>query len=699
MTVVARGIVVGAVGPTPTRRRVDGSMQWNYGPDEAASSIRVWLVPSGSASLLLHADSKDRLLLQPAFYVLWTLLCVAWLACVLRRHRRVAAWAPLYAACVVSLVFGALVVVAWTLQWLRAYDYELSHFPGGVFDSTTRMSGWYDLAGHLEMAACGCALACIVAAREGVRRRTRWLLAAVGACLGLLLWEVVLRSSPEIAGPANSFDLVVAACAAAALYGILGTIRASWPRRGNPSRVAGIGFWSALCVATVWLTYRWREIGQASHEVAVSQHRMGLMTDDRLAFLYSDAGVYAREWVLDMPFVLVTTIVDLVPLIVLAAAARALYRARPDSGIVFGADRDPAAYVIIFLFAQFVGGSYVQVLPPVAALGNVVALVLLLLIIRPASPTFWRRNFLLAGVPSDERARRAIVRMDAIAAGNEFGDAGAATADPEPTMTLLWNDVQRASASDPAAANYDAPGTGVLTRWARHARSGFLHSRPAPLKADEERHPGDLALSFGPCDSWWENGATAVRLAVPIALILGTQYVYLTVAANGGSALGAWPFGSFSFVFWVLEEIAFWLVAAFTVGALFAHLPGRTGMLKGAVVGLTYSASVLAAQLVPLGPDVLSWVYIAVSTSLYLALVGLALDAYSLRGATSVPLQLTRYYRLGDPRSLAGYVTPLVLAVLFLAQQLISGDAHDQVGKILEFAPQVLPQARGAAGG
>ena len=137
-------------------------------------------------------------------------------------------------------------------------------------------------------------------------------------------------------------------------------------------------------------------------------------------------------------------------------------------------------------------------------------------------------------------------------------------------------------------------------------------------------------------------------------------------------------------------------MGAFTVGALFAHLPGRTGLVKGAVVGVVYAMSVLATELLPLESDVLSWLFISTSTGLYLALVGLALDAYALRTASSLPLQLRRHYRIGDPRSWAGYVTPIVLAVLFLAQQLISGDASDQVNQLLEFAPNVM---RGASNG
>jgi hypothetical protein len=59
-----------------------------------------------------------------------------------------------------------------------------------------------------------------------------------------------------------------------------------------------------------------------------------------------------------------------------------------------------------------------------------------------------------------------------------------------------------------------------------------------------------------------------------------------------------------------------------TIAESAPYLPGRTGVLKGAGLGAIYGLSQFADNLLPGPYDVLGWLFIAASTTLYLCAVG-----------------------------------------------------------------------------
>jgi hypothetical protein len=220
--------------------------------------------------------------------------------------------------------------------------------------------------------------------------------------------------------------------------------------------------------------------------------------------------------------------------------------------------------------------------------------------------------------------------------------------------------------------------------------------KPQPLvRLPQGLSPKDLALSLGPGDNWWKNGLLAVRLGAIFATLPVGYYLYVLVTARARIMLATYTFGVFKLFQGLVDEAAFWLVAAFVMGLLYPYLWGRNGAIKGAFLALIYAIGMgLVALLQTLfgqGGGA-SWLFRLLQLVLYLVALGVLIDWFTLKEHHFYWKQILDHYNLQDTRTLVGYLSPLTLALLGLAQQILSGAASQSiVTEILKGITQALP--------
>jgi hypothetical protein len=141
----------------------------------------------------------------------------------------------------------------------------------------------------------------------------------------------------------------------------------------------------------------------------------------------------------------------------------------------------------------------------------------------------------------------------------------------------------------------------------------------------------------------------------------------------------------------LLAEISFWLAAALVMGCLYSYLPGRNGVLKSLSLTGLYVATLTIGTLLLRGGEV-TWIFRSLQLLLFLAALGFRLDWMTVTGAGLYWEHLIEYYRLRDVRVLAGSASSLLLALLAIGQQLLSGDAQQAVTELIRSFSSLLPQ-------
>jgi hypothetical protein len=211
--------------------------------------------------------------------------------------------------------------------------------------------------------------------------------------------------------------------------------------------------------------------------------------------------------------------------------------------------------------------------------------------------------------------------------------------------------------------------------------------------------PNDIALSAGPQQTWYENGLFTFRTGVVLALLpVGFfLYVVLTRDVKGLVAPQSY-FEVLNIVGYFLDEVAFWLVAAFVFGCLYAYLPGSNGVLKGTALAVVYALSSGVAMLLNtwLGADVgTTWLSRPLQLFLFLVSLGVLVDLRTLRSHGIYWRNLISLYNLGDFRIAITYLSPLLIAIFTIGQQLFSGAAQDAVVQIIKTIPSIIPSSTG----
>jgi heme/copper-type cytochrome/quinol oxidase subunit 3 len=202
----------------------------------------------------------------------------------------------------------------------------------------------------------------------------------------------------------------------------------------------------------------------------------------------------------------------------------------------------------------------------------------------------------------------------------------------------------------------------------------------------------DRVLSLGPEPTWWLNARLAVRWGAVLAIVPLAYYVYVFSSHLGQTLSFDTGYRVIGAVTGVAGELAFWLVGSLIFGALFPHLPGRNGILKGLSLGSIYLIASLAAVVGFHENYNPQWSFRAFEFLLYLATLGIVFDWRTLGARHGNWRQLLDYYQVKDFRAVTAYAVPVVLSVAVIAQQLHNGDAHDAIISIIKGFSGTAPQ-------
>jgi len=209
------------------------------------------------------------------------------------------------------------------------------------------------------------------------------------------------------------------------------------------------------------------------------------------------------------------------------------------------------------------------------------------------------------------------------------------------------------------------------------------------VRLTENDVSSDLALAFGPKNSWWENGIEAVRTGaflavVPIAFFV---YVFITSQGAGGWSLST-SFAITGLVTALTYEVSFWLVAAFSLGSLFPFIPGHNGPVKGAVLAAIYIGAHAGAALIGIPGNAL-WQVRSFQLLLFLMLLGALLDHKTVEAAGFHWGELMALYDLPNTSTLVTQVLPLVGSVIAVVGQLLFGQTQAATENLIVATRQV----------
>ena len=142
-------------------------------------------------------------------------------------------------------------------------------------------------------------------------------------------------------------------------------------------------------------------------------------------------------------------------------------------------------------------------------------------------------------------------------------------------------------------------------------------------------------------------------------------------------------------------EIARWLSTAFVFGLLYPRLPGWIGPLKGLGLAAVWIAGASATEVGNRWLDAGTgrvWTFPALQMLLFLVALGTAYDHATLVRAGLGWSGLQTLYGVERTRSFVLAAVPIVLAVLAIGQQAVSGTGLEFVRSVVESVPVALPE-------
>jgi hypothetical protein len=213
-------------------------------------------------------------------------------------------------------------------------------------------------------------------------------------------------------------------------------------------------------------------------------------------------------------------------------------------------------------------------------------------------------------------------------------------------------------------------------------------------------NPKSIDLGPGPRTSAWANAVVAVdrgwRLAIPFIIFDAVLTIRTAVQASPNSL----PSAGDLFLL-LVNDVVFWLVAAFTLGYGYVWLRGRNGVVKGVLLAAVAISAEAITALLQLGLGQQSgspWQAVSLRgwlLLLFLAALGARLDVETLRNHELDWPQLDKAYQVERMRFVVVYVAPLLLAVLGVVQQVRSGQGEEALRQALENAPRLFPGSGG----
>jgi hypothetical protein len=195
-----------------------------------------------------------------------------------------------------------------------------------------------------------------------------------------------------------------------------------------------------------------------------------------------------------------------------------------------------------------------------------------------------------------------------------------------------------------------------------------------------------------------DNPLDNTRLAVKISAILAivpVAYFAATAISNLPHSLQN-STGAIFLVAGILSQLAGWLAAGVIFSIINNRLPGWCGPVRALIVCIVWFAvgftvNGLQDWLQP-GSGGRSWTFFGLQLLLFLIAFGVIWDACILDGGLSWSSvdRLREAYRIQQARSLALYAIPLLLALIALGQQVVSGNGVEFVKSALSVVPAVL---------
>jgi hypothetical protein len=231
---------------------------------------------------------------------------------------------------------------------------------------------------------------------------------------------------------------------------------------------------------------------------------------------------------------------------------------------------------------------------------------------------------------------------------------------------------------------------------------------PLTVPLPQRAPPEAVALALGPTGDWWKNGVESIKLAWPLIAVP----LVFSASVMIGDIIDRWSMAMLfqspvGVVTNVVRETVFWMVSAFSLGALLAYLPFRNSPMKGLALASVYIVPLLALQVIAQVVDVLfevgqpfqleisDWSFRGFELVLVLMAVGVRLDSMSVRDSVA---RLVPLYGLDDVRYAIVYIAPVALTIVLVGGQLFRGDASSAVQTILENATNLVPSGGGIPG-
>jgi len=415
-------------------------------------------------------------------------------------------------------------------------------------------------------------------------------------------------------------------------------------------------------------------------EIAITRLRASLASTDSATQLIS---ILPGE-LLVYPAAVATRLLDFLPFLALAALLALLHAARDSSIGVVLPSSPPARFVLALIFATLVVGLSGNIYGTTLPISFAVALVTLTGLLTNR----------LADVEEEIRDSN----------GHSIDRVGSIVVDHQRELLARARDIDRLRRARAAAyAEYAADKLDysayrkrldTLEAQIEQIREDGSSSYPATerVKLPANRWPHGLALTVGPAGSWWGNGIDAAKTGAVASLAPLAVYCYvlLTRVPSEVSTF----LGSVDIVRGLLQEVAFWLIAAFVFGCAYAHLPGENGMLKAITLTAVYVVAGGAGALVSSwsgNPPQLGWVFRGWELLLFLSIIGLWLDRKTVISGGLYWRDVLDSYRVRPARAVVTYLVPLIVSLIGIGQQLLSGDAHTALVEAVNSLSNLIP--------
>ncbi|MEJ7784621.1 MAG: hypothetical protein WKF96_07445 [Solirubrobacteraceae bacterium] len=211
--------------------------------------------------------------------------------------------------------------------------------------------------------------------------------------------------------------------------------------------------------------------------------------------------------------------------------------------------------------------------------------------------------------------------------------------------------------------------------------------RAADYFKEESASPDsqDVGLSRGPHPDWRQNARQALEYGAKLAVIPVAYVAYVSLA-NIPRTLST-PLAPAYLVANLFAEILFWLILAFTFGALYAYLPRRHGMFKGAALGaLVFIPHAVIAIVLPGREIAASWLFVVAEVTVFGMILGVLIDLATLGSHNMYWRHLLDIYRVRTLRVVVGYGLPFGVAIATIVAELISGNASDAAVELAKTA-------------